>query len=328
MRFDVGIGNPPYTISSDKGTVTSYSKFIEMLIDIGCKYVSMIVPSKWMNIDGYGDSELKNFRQRFIGGHNIRYIADYIDSSECFTSIRVAGGICYFLWDFKYCGNCTVNNIKNNNIALRDLSLSDIIIRDNIGKSIIDKVLQHDKNMLSDKVIVNPFNLSEYNNDTDTVEEQDTKMYDILVSSNNSLHTKKISVLNIGNHEYVDSYKLIVGKLLAGGGDHPIDKNGQMKILSGIYMVSPGTVFVPSYIMVVHDRDKNIVRNCEKYIKTKFVRFLIYIALAGLNINEKSFKYVPIQDFCEDWSDSKLYKRYNLNSSEINHIESLIKGIE
>ena len=40
------------------------------------------------------------------------------------------------------------------------------------------------------------------------------------------------------------------------------------------------------------------------------------------------YSFVPIQNFDEEWSDEKLYKKYGLNEEEIQFIESMIRTME
>ena len=73
----------------------------------------------------------------------------------------------------------------------------------------------------------------------------------------------------------------------------------------------------------------------QKYIHTKFLRFLLLQSLASMNISRNNFRFVPLQDFTEnsdiDWSrsvaeiDRQLYAKYTLTEDEIAFIESMIK---
>ena len=36
----------------------------------------------------------------------------------------------------------------------------------------------------------------------------------------------------------------------------------------------------------------------------------------------------PIQDFNKNWSDKKIYKKYNISNKEISFIESLVREME
>jgi site-specific DNA-methyltransferase (adenine-specific) len=43
------------------------------------------------------------------------------------------------------------------------------------------------------------------------------------------------------------------------------------------------------------------------------------------NVTQKVFSFVPIQDFSEEWTDEKLYKKYGLTESEVSFIEMAIR---
>ena len=49
---------------------------------------------------------------------------------------------------------------------------------------------------------------------------------------------------------------------------------------------------------------------------------------SSMNISQKVFELIPIQDFSKSWTDSELYEKYNLNIEEINYIESNIEEIK
>ena len=67
--------------------------------------------------------------------------------------------------------------------------------------------------------------------------------------------------------------------------------------------------------------------NFKGYIETKFVRALIQLVNNTTSFNESKFRYVPVQNWNESWTDEKLYDKYNLDTEEINFIETLIKPI-
>lgn len=70
-------------------------------------------------------------------------------------------------------------------------------------------------------------------------------------------------------------------------------------------------------------------------MKTKFLRYMVYIIKMSQNVTQIVYKFVPIQNFKDDsdinWStsineiDKQLYQKYNLFEFEINIIESKIK---
>ncbi len=64
------------------------------------------------------------------------------------------------------------------------------------------------------------------------------------------------------------------------------------------------------------------------YLKSKFSRFLILMALSSIHISKTTFSFVPIQDFSKPWTDEELYTKYGLTDEEIAFIESMIKPME
>ena len=75
--------------------------------------------------------------------------------------------------------------------------------------------------------------------------------------------------------------------------------------------------------------------NEKKYIKTKFSRALLSVLKVTQNGNKPVWKMIPLQDFTPasdiDWSksipeiDQQLYRKYGLDQSEIDFIESHVK---
>jgi len=45
-------------------------------------------------------------------------------------------------------------------------------------------------------------------------------------------------------------------------------------------------------------------------------------------LSKSTFSFVPIQDFSEEWTDEKLYQKYNISIDEIKFIDSIIKPME
>ena len=335
MKFDVVIGNPPYQRKVNEGAEgapiykPAYADFIKMALRIKPKCTSMIVPAKW-----YSDKQqaLAELRYALKDEGHLEVLVDYKDSMECFENVRVVGGITYFLYNNNYTGNCTITNISRGkaNTVKRDIAEGEYIIRDNIGVQILNKVkakTNYFMGTMTDSVASSYFAIKD--NNKGYMERKHSTDYEILSSENNSMAVKYIGYDDVQKNREVaeDEYKLVIGKLLAGGGDHPVDKNGMMKIISGIYVAKPGQVFVSTYLMVMHSPDKSIVENCEKYIKTKFVRFMLYLGIAGLNFTTESFRYVPMQSFEKVLTDVELYEMYDLSEEEKQFIEAFIKEI-
>jgi len=104
MQFDVIIGNPPYQLASDGGTrdVPIYQKFVDQAKNLQPRYLSMVIPSRWM-ASGLG---LTEFRQTMLSDKRIRELVDFPAASDVFPGVEVKAGVCYFLWDESHNGTC------------------------------------------------------------------------------------------------------------------------------------------------------------------------------------------------------------------------------
>ena len=89
-----------------------YHMFIDQTIKLNPKYMIFIVPARWLN----GGRGLDDFRQEMLEASKIRVLHDYFDSKECFNGVEIKGGICFFLWERNYKGDCEVYTHNQGNI--------------------------------------------------------------------------------------------------------------------------------------------------------------------------------------------------------------------
>ena len=145
MKFDVIISNPPYQLS-DGGNAASaspiYHLFVNQAKKLKPRYVTMIIPARWYT----GGKGLDKFRDSMLNDNHIRSITDYVNSKECFGSLSIGGGVCYFLWDRDHSGLCNFRTINTGieSCSTRKLNEFPVFVRYNEAVGIIHKVL--DKN--------------------------------------------------------------------------------------------------------------------------------------------------------------------------------------
>ena len=146
MKFDVIIGNPPYQLNvgveKENYAIALYHKFVEQAKKLNPRFLTMIIPARWYA----GGRGLDDFREEMLNDKRITKIIDYPNSTDCFPSVDISGGICYFLWEKDSNSNdCEITTIKGKNIesVMRRPLLenkSNTFIRQNEAIEIIRKI--------------------------------------------------------------------------------------------------------------------------------------------------------------------------------------------
>jgi site-specific DNA-methyltransferase (adenine-specific) len=91
------------------------------------------------------------------------------------------------------------------------------------------------------------------------------------------------------------------------------------------FIVDAGSVCTETYLVVGPFKDRLTAENVKSYIETKFFHFLVSLLKNTQNTMHGVYRFVPLQEFSESWTDEKLYKKYKLAKEEIAFIESMIK---
>lgn len=141
MKFDVIVGNPPYHLGDggQKASATPlYNKFVEQAKKLNPRYMSFIIPARWFD----GGRGLDSFRRDMLADKRIRQIVDFPDSTDCFPGLDIAGGVCYFLWQRDYKGDCQVTTSISGQeeTSMRKLDEYPTFIRSSKALHIIKKV--------------------------------------------------------------------------------------------------------------------------------------------------------------------------------------------
>lgn len=323
MQFDAIVGNPPYQVncgSGGRGSGTAlpiYQCFVQQAIHIAPRYVTLIIPARWYS----GGRNLDAFRSEMLNDGKITKLVDYSDSKDCFPCVDIAGGICYFLrCRDKKSPNCIVENHFGSQIVSeeRPLNKYDVFIRNNRAVDIVEKAVRHKEQMMSE--IVSPVSLFGLNTNFKVQEKGDLQ---VRYSGGFGLCRRK----DVTETPIIEQYKTIIS---AASYDHggQTDKNGQRRILSIVECLPPKTICTSTYIVVNSFDTQQEAENLKIYLKTHFVRFLISQVCISQHLSRECFKFVPVQDFTQAWTDEKLYKKYGLTVEEINFIETMIKPME
>lgn len=335
MKFNAVVGNPPYQIMDGGGTGSSatpiYNKFVDLAKLLNPNNVSMIIPAKWYT----GGKGLDEFRANMLNDKQLIKLFDYEDSRDCFPTVDIAGGVCYFLWNKGSDNKCVVTSILGSfrNESTRYLNEHDTFIRNQKVLDIINKVKsQTFTGFLSQTVYSRkPFGIRSFQRGFPAKPGRNISLF----GSDGITYMEEKDVPQ--NKEIVDKWKVIISKASAEHAGQT-DANGRKRIVSRLEVLPPYTICTESYLLLDIFDNEEEAQNLKKYIRTCFTRFLLASILITQNIVRDKFKFVPIQNYKNnsdiDWSqsipdiDRQLYTKYNLSDDEIAFIEKMIKPMD
>jgi site-specific DNA-methyltransferase (adenine-specific) len=335
MKFDVIIGNPPYQLS-DEGAFASasplYHKFVQQAKKMNPRYLVMIIPARWYA----GGKGLDNFRKNMLYDDRIRVIHDFPIGSDCFPGTRIAGGVCYFLWDRDNPGLCAVFNHEDSQIVSRmDRPLletgTDSFIRRNESIPILHKVLSKEEKSFSSIVSARkPYGLQTdffvspskygYPPISKMPFEGGITIYGTLKYKTVKFYVHKDYPISAGK-DWISKYKVFVSQVLDSGFDQ---RRERLKPFLG----KPNEICTETFLSIGCFDNEQIVLNVISYMNTKLFHLLMFLKKVSHHVVSKVYQYVPMQDFKEPWTDEKLYKKYDLTQGEIAFIESMIRPME
>lgn len=323
MKFDVIIGNPPYQLNDGGGMGASaiplYHKFVLQAKKLNPRYLTMIIPSRWFA----GGKGLDEFRDEMLHDTRMHKLVDYPISDECFSGVEIKGGVCYFLWDRDYDGKCDVLTIQGEQTESSKRFLlesnSDVFIRFNKAVSIYRKVSSFLESSFSDIVSTRrPFGFSSTFNSFHTTESSNY----IKIYASKQVGFLSNDTIIPQNSDWVEKYKVYISFAYGAGEGYP------HQIINKPIFGDKNTCCTETYLVVGPFDYEITTNNVLSYMKTKFFRFLVMLKKNTQNGTRQVYQFVPMQDFNEEWTDEKLYKKYNLTKEEIDFIESMIKPME
>ncbi len=340
MKFDVIISNPPYQdVGGSGGTNDApiYQEFCMIASRIKSNYVSLVIPSRWFTAGR--ENLLGNFRFKMLKSGNISKLIAYNNSRDLFPNVEIKGGICYFLEDLAYSGNCDYTLINGNSIQNDSISLDsfDVLIREpklaKIVAKVSSKLIQGVDTIISSDT---PFgvptkptnNAKEKFSVSETASSShSTVLYVIENLKRRTLFIDKSAIKK--NTQDIDKHKVFVPEVGGSGND--------TKILGTPEYAAPNSVCSQSYLYAPFNSEIE-AKNFIKYLRSKFLRVLVSAIKITQHATSRVYRYVPMQDFTGnsdiDWSkpineiDAQLYAKYDLSADEIAFIESTIKPMK
>lgn len=321
MQFDVIIGNPPYQMTGGGGGSNDssiYHLFVEQAIRLEPRYLSMVIPSRWMA----GGRGLDEFRARMLNEGHLRNLTDFPDSGEAFPGVQIKGGVCYFLWDSSHNGTCDVTRIAGGQEDFqrdRQLGEFDVFVRDERAVGILRKVRKHKEQSVLDLISGDtPFGIA--TNFKNWTEEPGSGKISLHLISKTKRIVGYMNRADIRkNAGAIDAWKVYVPKAYGAGESFP------HQILGKEIVAGPPSVCTQSYLAVSPFRSKKAAESFASYYRTRLFRFLVSLRKITQDALRSTYTWVPQQSWDRIWTDEMLYEKYGISKSEVAFIESIIR---
>lgn len=319
MQFDVIIGNPPYQLASEGGTrdIPIYNKFVEQAKKLEPRYLSMVMPSRWMAA-GLG---LNEFRKSMLEDRHIRKLIDYERMDTVFPGVDFEGGICYFLWDRDHAGKCEVTTVTGEETigpVMRELNEYDILVRDSRGLNILKKVQEANEPSIieilsADKEFGWTSNFADFR---DKKHPDDIALYYFRGGKRlvGGIARKQIAK----SPHLIDTWKVMISKAYGERGARPA------MVLARSFVAESPSVCTQTYLFFFVATKKE-AESLQSYLNTRFFRFLVSLRKITQDATRATYTWVPQQAWDRIWTDEMLYKKYGLSKSDVAHIEASIR---
>jgi site-specific DNA-methyltransferase (adenine-specific) len=326
MQFDVIIGNPPYQMTGGGGGSNDspiYHKFVEQAKRLDPRYLSMVIPSRWMA----GGRGLNEFRAEFLGDQRVRALVDYENAKDVFPGVGIIGGVCYFLWDRDNPGTCESTYHRNETVVgpyERSLNEFDIFVRDSRALDVLRKVQAAGEPSFGSLVSGDtPFglatNFKAYEKGAAPTKGQ------VLLYANEGTKRVRGAVARsaITKHAaLVDTWKVLLPKT---GSGRERERSGVDLVLGPSIVAPPGSACTQTYLVSGPFDTREDAESVKSYLTTRFARFLISLRKISQDAHRGVYTYLPQQVWDRAWSDADLYAKYDITVEEQTLIESLIR---
>ena len=327
--FDYVIGNPPYQKEKTGKSNTAqpiYHLFMEEANKVSAR-TELIHPARFLFNAGMTPEE---WNQKMLNDPHFKVLKYERNTEKVFVGPEIKGGVAITYYD---------NQKTYDPIVV----YTDVPIKKDILEKVQSKL---DESMKGIAFVASKFDVQKLGEDYPKYRKHEKRMSSNVLEFD-CFHDEKEGddvgvfgkyknkrALRYINAKYVDlydenleKYKIVISKA-SGEGEFG-------ETLTKPELLPPHVGFTHTFLGLGGFDTKEEADNALKYIKTKFARTMLGVLKVTQDINDKKLKYIPLQNFKPDsdidWSksiseiDQQLYKKYELNESEINFIEANVK---
>lgn len=266
-----------------------------------------------------GGKGLDRFRERMLADKRLRKIVDFPKLYEGFPGVKIRGGISYLLWDREHDGPCTVQTVWDGQPTgppvARHLDAYDVLVRRNEAVPILDKVRAKAEPTLDARVSSRkPFGFATNfkGKPSPSGLAEPVKLF-----ANQRIAWVARETIQT-NTSWIDRWKVLMTAVQG------TSAAVETKFLSRPILAEPGTACTETYLVAGHFDTEAEAANYARYLRTRFVRFLVSLRKSTQHATSGVYAFVPDLPVDQEWTDAKLYARYGLTGEEIAFIESQV----
>lgn len=336
MKFDFVIGNPPYQENSNGANESDtplYHYFYQESFKIADK-VELITPARFLFRAGYTP---KDWNEKMLYDKHFKVLYYEPKSNKIFTNTDIKGGVAITYRDNQkdfgaievFTAYPELNTIKNKVDLKSNKSLCEIITNRGLYRysDLAYKEQPEEMKKTADRRIAPSafermpklFTIEKPNDNNEYIQ-----IYGNIKSQRSYRWFRKDYLAPVEN---LYKYKVMIPKANGSGAIG--------EVLSTPLVGVPLVGFTETYISIGETDNPNEAEAILKYIKSKFARTMLGILKVTQNNAKPTWAKVPLQDFTDksdiDWSksiheiDLQLYKKYGLDETEIQFIETHVK---
>lgn len=343
FKFDVVIGNPPYQEESkDTSDKPIYHLFMDEAFKIA-ERVSFITPARFLFNAG---KTPKAWNQKMLDDEHFKVEYYEQDAARVFTNNLFEGGVAITYRDanvnFGAIGQYTaypeLNSILHKVTCRKEPSIDTIIyLQNKFNLEELYKIHPEYKKLIGSGGKEKRLTTSIFETLGGIFSKEEGSENELLILG--LLNSKRVCLYIprrfIEPTINIDKYKVLIPKSNGSSGALGEDS---ARIISTPELGEPAKGFTQSFISVGAFDTLTESEAAFRYIKSKFARAMLGVLKVTQDNPPEKWRYVPLQDFTSssdiDWTksihelDQQLYKKYGLNETEIDFIESHVKEME
>lgn len=133
----------------------------------------------------------------------------------------------------------------------------------------------------------------------------------------------------IKNADIIDSYKILIGRLVPSNGELDVDPKDGYKVITDTRIIGPGQINTETYLDIgVFPTEEEAV-NFEKFLHCKFTRFLLQASYIVVECYERMFQICTPRKFQRVLDRRKVdIKNMVCQKKKLLFVESMIRPME